>query len=450
MIPSIFGDLPRPAVHKEADWKEWGRLLVHTLELQGQQLTQAITSFETANQTLDALGRLRVSIPNSAHDSFFEYDAINRVWDTALVGTGTSVFTTPQRDVILSTGGTASGARAMRQQLTYMRFREGVGVQICFYYTPVSAGFPLAGAAKSRAGYFDDNDGVYFQVSAASNAFVLRGSGTGSVVEVVIPQTNWNLDRLNGGGGSRITLDVTKPQALIICFNSLNAGRIRFGFRFGEETVYAHEVTLTNITPPVRFVRKSLPLRIEAFNSGGAGSNFSMEFSSVYATHEGGNVDEEAFLSAAFTPTQVAINVAGLTPILSVRLKDTFNGLEVHGLVSPWLLSVFNTGNSGAFFTILGNATLTGAVWNSVGPNSILELDTSATAVAGGDQSIGGFVPTATGSGTAVAEISVNFPTKIHLGRTYTTNTRTTLTLAARSIGGASSVGATALFKEFF
>jgi hypothetical protein len=64
-----------------------------------------------------------------------------------------------------------------------------------------------------RVGYFNSQNGVYFECANTGYNMVLRSCPTGtSIIERRIPQNKWNIDRLNGEGKSGIILDVSKSQ----------------------------------------------------------------------------------------------------------------------------------------------------------------------------------------------------------------------------------------------
>lgn len=449
MVSAINGGIPQPGGFE--DWKTWAEALVHTLELQGEDVVQSIVSFNTTDQTLDAAGRLRVSQSVPILETYFESNSEDRIWDTVLAGTGTFSYNTVPRNISLSTGGTGSGARSMRQLKTYLRFRRGKSTVVNINYTPHSAG-TFSGAAKSRAGYFDDTDGIYFQVSAAGPAVVFRGSGTGATLETVVPQASWNLDKLTGNGASREKLDVTLPQALIIDFSTLNIGRIRFGFRFDGQIVYFHESVSFNGVSPAAFVRRSLPVRLEVINDAGVGSNVSLRHGGMAVWEEGGLDEEDGYLSSATTAGtfKAVADSATLTPVLAIRLKDTFGGLDVHGLVKLLKVNLFNSSNNPVYYEILEDGiSLTGASFTSIGSESIVEQDVSSSSFTGGNRIASGFINASSGSGTISVVDLLDSNVKPRLGRLYT-GVRPPILLACRGISGTANVGASFSLKEYF
>jgi len=447
MGASILGNAPIPTGFKS--WQEWAASLVLYLENQGETLTDALVAFHTDDQTLDTTGRLRVSLPVTAFESSFDLDVGPLVWTDFTSGTGTITYNTTRRIVTLATGGTASGARAMRQTRRYIRFRIGKSTRASFTGVPVASG-TLSGAAKLRVGMYDDSDGYYFQVSAAGPAFVVRSSTSGSLVETVIPQASWNLDRLNGFGDSRATLDTSKSQRIVIEANGLGAERVRFGFYIGEEVVFAHELMFYNTVSAIPNVaRVSLPIRWEAINDSATGANVSIsQYSSNVITDSDGT-GEQYYVSCASTQTtSVICGTASLIPVLSTRLKSTFGGATVRGEAHPYNLEIMNLSSSPGYYEIRLDTALTGASFASVGAKSILEYDVASTVMSGGDILRCGYIPSLAVGGFILEALLDDL--KPELLATVYPSSRTILTLGVQGISGNVQVNATMNFREFY
>jgi hypothetical protein len=73
-----------------------------------------------------------------------------------------------------------------------------------------------------------------------------------------------------------------------------------------------------------------------------------------------------------------------LIPILSIRPKATFEG-EINRIQTiQRSLQLTNTGSGTAEVHLIWDAALTGASWASVAADSVMEVDTAATALTGG------------------------------------------------------------------
>jgi hypothetical protein len=86
--------------------------------------------------------------------------------------------------------------------------------------------------------------------------------------EIRVPQTEWNMDRMDGEGPSGYTLDPTKMQMAYIDYTWYGAGFIRFGFRTTEGNIfYCHKMANNNRNTEAYMRSGNLPARYEAINS---------------------------------------------------------------------------------------------------------------------------------------------------------------------------------------
>lgn len=99
---------------------------------------------------------------------------------------------------------------------------------------------------------------------------------TGSIIiskvqDLRIPQSAWNIDRLDGTGSSGYVLDQTKMQMVYIDYSWYGAGFIRYGVRAENGNVYYfHKLANNNVNTeaymrsgnlPARYEENTLPLR---------------------------------------------------------------------------------------------------------------------------------------------------------------------------------------------
>ena len=80
-----------------------------------------------------------------------------------------------------------------------------------------------------------------------------------------IPQSEWNLDTMDGNGPSGFTLDLTKMQMFYIDYSWYGAGFVRWGLRGIDGTVYYVHKLLNNNTNSEAYMRSgNLPGRYES------------------------------------------------------------------------------------------------------------------------------------------------------------------------------------------
>jgi len=86
--------------------------------------------------------------------------------------------------------------------------------------------------------------------------------------EIRVPQTEWNMDKMDGTGPSGYTLDPTQMQMAYIDYTWYGAGFIRFGFRGTEGNItYCHRMPNNNTNTEAYMRSGNLPARYEAINS---------------------------------------------------------------------------------------------------------------------------------------------------------------------------------------
>lgn len=407
---------------------------------------------------VDSFGWQRVSQATTLFGTTQEYSPHPLLVENYTAGTATATHSTSTGSTVLSTVATTSGNRAMRQTKVYWQYQTG-RAQLIKMTGRLSASGTPSGAAVARIGYFDDNNGVFFCRDATGYALVKRTNTSGSVVETRVAQSSWNIDKMDGTGPSGVTVDFTKEQIFVMDLQWLGVGRIRLGLNIGGVLRYVHEFDHANTTTVVYIRTACLPMRYEVFNSGGTGAIITMEAVCMAVESEGGVINEGGYQFTCGTKGVVSASLANsatLTPIMTLRLRDTFNGLTYRGHIHPGLLELLVKTNdiyyewiwNVATLTSAGGATneLTGGTWvNAEATYSGLEFNLAATAYTGGTIVGGG--QALSGTGSAKEATSTDGPAKLLLARTYA-NTRDTLTLAARGIGGAATAYATLNYEE--
>lgn len=337
----------------------------------------------------DAFSRSRVSTTSNIFRDSWVYSKSSPLWEEILSGTGVITHLAPEPQIQLSTGGTASGASAKRQTHTYFMYFPGNSQLINMSFCFTSNGDTNV---TRRIGYYDNSNGAFLELANSTKNVVIRSFVSGSVVENRIAQSSWNMDKLDGTGPSGITLDLTKQQILLIDFQWLGAGRVRFGFDFGGNIVYCHQFNHANVIATTYSQRGALPLAIEILNTGVASAAKQVKYSCVSLLTEGFPETLQEIPFSASNGSSL-VTVSARRPVLSIRCKTTFNSQTFRGHLHPVIASAFATGNSG-FFELVYNGTLTGASFADVDTtNSAAQFDTAATAISGGIILQSGFVP---------------------------------------------------------
>lgn len=402
--------------------------------------------------SVDAFGAQRVSGPTTLFASSQEYTSHPLLWEHVTAGTGTAAHSVVRNSTTLSTAGAANGARALRQTKVYHRYQIGKSHRVKMSCVPVSAG-TISGGTEVRWGYYDDNNGVFAGQDATGVFVALRSDVSGSVVTTKVYSTDWT-----GPDAANIALDFTKDQLFTPDLQWLSVGRVRCCFEVSGRLYSVHEFNAANLSVGAYMRTANLPLRYEVTNTA-AGSNVSMETICASVESEGGVNDEGGYtFSAGLAGSSVSCaDSATLTPLFSIRLRDTFGGITYRGHTHPKDLSFLVTSQPIYWRMILNPATLTsggGAVneltagtWANVDATySGVEQNTAATAFTGGTVIQAGRAAAGAGLSAAILS-SAEAQTALILARTYA-NTRDVLLIAARGVGGVASVSAGMNFEE--
>ena len=212
----------------------------------------------------DAFGRTRVSNPLTLFDSSHRYRD-NNLWESLIVGTGSTVgFVTAQGLINIGIGTTA-GSSVIIETTKVFSYQPGKSLLVLNTFVMNSPKENL----RQRVGYYGADNGIYLEVAgigSTSVSFVERSLSTGT--ETVVPQTEWNIDKLDGTGVSGYTLDISKAQILYMDIEWLGLGTVRVGFVIDGNFVHAHSFHHANIIQSTYITTASLPLRYEIANTG--------------------------------------------------------------------------------------------------------------------------------------------------------------------------------------
>ena len=339
-------------------------------------LGQLVASMETIPVSIggtntDAFGRLRVSEPYTLFDSQSRF-AADTQFDTSTSGTGSSTFNTNQSSVSMSV--TAGGVGSVVRQ-TYRSFpyQPGKGLLVLATFQMDNG---TSANLNQKVGYFNTQNGVFFQRDAGVNSFVVRSYTGGSVDNSrAVTQANWNGDKLDGTGASGLTLDLTHPQILWMDFEWLGVGSVRCGFVINGQYVVCHTFDTANVYGTTVYMTTAiLPVRYEITTTTSAvAATLTQICSSVIS--EGG-YEQYSYGHIARRTTALATISTTFLPLVSIRLASGRGG----AVVLPARVQVLPTTSQNYEVALVKNATLTGASWVTSSSSSV-QYDVSATAM---------------------------------------------------------------------
>lgn len=377
----------------------------------------------------DAFGRLRVSQPYTLFDSQNRYAADNQ-FNVATTGTGSTTFLSNEAAVQMAV--TSGGVGSVTRQ-TYRSFPYQPGKGLLILATFVMDSSQSLNLTQ-RVGYYNDQNGVFFQRVDGTYSFVLRSYVTGSVSDArTVNQDDWNGDKLDGTGASGLTLDPSKAQILWMDFEWLGVGSVRCGFIINGEYIVCHTFNNANDITSVYMTTAILPVRYEISTSSALAASMKAICCSVVS--EGGfeqtSVDHVARRTAVLSNIDTA---ATFYPVVSIRLASGRLG----SVVLPNRIQFLPLTSQNYEVALLKNPTLTGATWAATVPtDSNVEYDVAATAIS----SVGTIVQTdyitSTGSGgTQGTAAPTGYNWDLQLGASLA-GVSDVYTLAVRTVDGA-------------
>lgn len=339
--------------------------------------------YSTANDsTRDAFGKLRITFPTTLLDNKFpsgagttEYKSNNMM--DCYKSTGLTSFTYGNSKVILTATGTGTATSQSRKYCVYQP-----GKSILILLSGVITNSSNTANCITRLGYFDDNNGLFFQYTNNTMSVVLRNTGS----DTTINQTSWNIDKMDGTGISSISLDFTKSQLYVIDFEWLSVGRIRFGFYLFGKINYCHQITnLNSLTAPY-MLSPNLPSRYQILSTSGATGTLIQICTTVIS--EGGYTPIGRSFSAGTNPnTSISVPTTE-TPILAITGISTYN----HENILPTSFTIMDTDNNNGYLYRLrlylsptgADSPLNGATVVNVDNNSVVAYSISGLTIPAG------------------------------------------------------------------
>jgi hypothetical protein len=402
---------------------------------------------------LDAFSRLRISNPDTLWDVQSQYNTNSLTMESGNTGTGTSAPTHDANTRMIALSTTAGTGTVYTQSYEYIPYQPG---KSHFIAITGLLGAGVAGAVVD-VGYFDASNGIFLRQNGTSGLQLVRRTKTsGSVVDNTVAQTSWNIDTLDGNGGTGITLDVTKVFILVIDLQFLGMGRIRVGFDIGGKIVYVHEFVNANVLTVPYMQTASLPIQmlITTTATGGAKASY---FKCAAVESEGGRIDHDSFPFS--TPEAVETAGSGTrTHILSVRPKTTFNSIANRERFVIGNLDILVTGSNPVYWELCVGAVFAASTWADVNTaysafeytsvrGSFTNLTTGIVIASGHVSGAGsGANPPTVTPITINSVVAQKYP--ISLDRAGAVRAMGTLTLLVTGIGGTSASRAVINFME--
>ena len=382
-----------------------------------QKGTSSVT-FDHDDFTLDSFERVRTSEARIVFEQTFGSvltSSLTTVWESTATASGTQALTTNLYGTEFNTLTTATSGYWI-QSYNHIRYAPGISTlfRATFNFNN------LITNVRQRIGMFTDQgtypstvgDGLYLEADGANISVVRRYMTAGAAgAEERVPQANWNKDKMNGTGASGINLDWTKAQHLIIEYQWLGVGTIRYGFETGTNgIVWAHEMVSVNILSTPWSRTGSLPVRAEIVSNGVLAQPGKLTLINVVVLQEGDVVDLRGwkyFGADSGAAGKTGGTAVGLYPLLSLRAAST-NDLTKRARILPTSLSISVVTAGTVGVTPIKVALLmlptpnTGATFAVTAGGSITTVDNAATSTTAitGTQIWTGVIPNVIGTYT--------------------------------------------------
>ena len=413
---------------------------------------QATTAgnFKTSIEEIENNVVLPTSLPSTYFDDFgklgvaspfklIEYSAnypldFIRYHSKTETGGGTVTRNATKTQIELATT-TTSGDVAIFQTRRSVQYNKGNAQEILYIAKPN----PLANR-RERWGYFDENNGIFFEHDGTDARLVVRSNTSGSIVDTKFEQADWD-DPLDGNGASGLTIDWTKQTVFKITFGWLSSRGIRFFIDIEGTFVLVKTYYISNSLVVPFTQTANLPIRFEVENTGTTAQSQTSCFS-CFAVQSSGSSEQEGAVRDLNNFGSVFSATTTETIMTGIRLNSNFLNSSLKPLAINALPA---SGNTFCIIRLRYNPTLVTDVWNTATGYTYDTL-TSVASFTGGDVISSVVVPLA--NARNVVNSIKDLLTDVYCGRDLN-GTSDALVLTAQTSASNGTIYWTFDFKEF-
>jgi len=348
-----------------------------------------ITLNDLYNSGLQApFNRIRVVQAQKLFDNQLQYDDQPVFWDQEIIGTASTSHDPNNSADDLTV--IAAGDKIIRQLKEYQRYQSGNGQVIKMTYTPDI-----------------NSDEIEFVLRSSSGAF--DGSTPGVPFDKIIPRSEWNYDKLDGNGVSGINLNLDKSEIFLPDLEWLSVGTVRFGFDIAGKFRLCHAMHNANEIRGAYMSTANLPARhliervgntiIQEVGYNDHANGVIVRYKANNQTQgtlkqictaiesEGGLEEESGFPFSGGAGATSIILASGASFIAAAQHQLLFNGIENRAKYIPQLAVISST-DAPIFVEYIYNPEVVGGTFVPVVGdkfNSIMERNTTATSLVGGN-----------------------------------------------------------------
>lgn len=305
--------------------------------------------------------------------------------DTTRTLTGTGAISHSQGVASIESGtGVGTSRLESRAAVRYLPGHECICHFTADFALPEANTLQRAGLCNTDNGVTVGYDGLDFGVC------ILRGGA-----KTFIKREDWNGDLADGSGYSGFVLDPQAYNIYQISYGWLGVSPITFSVYAGQKRgwIMLHSFDITNVGQGPHILNPGLPMSISVQRTTGTGANLKINTSSwrggIVGNMPVGTLSNREWVTSVAAK---AVSANTTTPIVTLKNKDTFQGLTNHVRARYATVSVAADGTKPVIFYVYKNGVLTGAVFtDKSATESVVQVDTSATAISG-MQEVGGVV----------------------------------------------------------
>lgn len=390
--------------------------------------------------SFDSFGRQRMSSPQGLFDAQFTNDLHPLLFEQVVSGTGAAIaHDATNRAGLITFASTPANGKAYFQSFESIRYQPGKSQQ-AFVTFNMRGG--VVGATKF-AGLGDGVNGVEFAlIDTTPTVRILSDTENG---DDPVPQSGWNLDKLNGAGASGIDLNLTMTQIFGLDLQALYVGRVRVGFDIDGVFIACHEFLHANRVPFPYIQTANLAVRCGMVAT--ATVSTTMLYICCTVISEGGQEDTAGYRFTTFA--SLTAGSGARTHAISLRPKTTFNNIANRFRILIDSIEVSVRGSNPVKWELCIGQALTNPTYADVNATySAMEASTAGTL--SGDPAIvidGGEVAVSTQSKAAM---STNIPARypMTLNAAGAQRILGTYTVLLTGIGGTSAATVTVKWKE--
>lgn len=332
----------------------------------------------------------------------------------------------------VTSGGVGS---VVRQSYRNMLYQPGKGLLVLATFQMDNG---TSANLNQKVGYFNTQNGLFFQRAGGINSFVLRSNTSGTPSDSrAASQTEWNGDKLDGTGESGLTLDLSHPQILWMDFEWLGVGTVRCGFIINGQYIVCHTFDTANVYGTTVYMTTAiLPVRYEITTTTSAVAATLTQICSSVISEGGFEATSIQHVARRTTILNTINTAANFLPVVSIRLASTALG----AVVLPNRIQFQPTTLQNYEIALIKNPVLTGATWAATVPSdSNVEFDVAATAIATAGTIVQtGYIANSGGGGQADTLSPTGFNWDQQLGVSLT-DVSDIYTLGVRTISGATT-----------